>query len=306
MKANRPGEKVTNVHLVSFGDSSMITSRRRLRAQAKKIGVFKTINLADEKALPHAFRRKHADLLTRDVRGFGYWIWKPQIVLSELEKIPDGELLVYCDMGFYINESGRDILLDWLRRLTSSDSDFLVFQSLVPEKYPEYDGRALPDYRDAIWTKGDLLDYFDARDSRLIFEPTIHAGLIIIRRSTASLSVIREWRNVMSENLNLIDDSPSVSPNLEGFRENRHDQSVFSLLMKRDGSYLVESSNQFWYPKIDDIYDADWDAIDRSPFQARRDKSRGRTGVNQIKFRVAKLYKKLFPAQSSIHGGGSF
>jgi len=36
----------------------------------------------------------------------------------------------------------------------------------------------------------------------------------------------------MVHHLELVDDSPSVLPNADGFIENRHDQSVFSLLCK--------------------------------------------------------------------------
>ena len=36
-----------------------------------------------------------------------------------------------------------------------------------------------------------------------------------------------------NENFHLIDDTPSKAPNFNGFLENRHDQSIFSILCKK-------------------------------------------------------------------------
>jgi len=41
----------------------------------------------------------------------------------------------------------------------------------------------------------------------------------------------------------MIDDSPSISKNLDCFREHRHDQSIFSLLTKKYNIYSKRTLN---------------------------------------------------------------
>lgn len=62
--------------------------------------------------------------------------------------------------------------------------------------------------------------------------------------------------------LNLVDNSPSVSPNLEGFVENRYDQSIFSILCKLRGITPLDCS---------ETYAEDWNQLAAFPFQDRRD-----------------------------------
>ena len=44
---------------------------------------------------------------------------------------------------------------------------------------------------------------------------------------------MQEWLEAFYKHFELIDDSPSTIPNLPEFRENRHDQSVWSVLNKK-------------------------------------------------------------------------
>jgi len=52
--------------------------------------------------------------------------------------------------------------------------------------------------------------------------------------------LVNEWYSVACK-YNLIDDSPSIKPNAEGFKEHRHDQSIFSLLTKKYGIFSSTS-----------------------------------------------------------------
>ena len=54
-----------------------------------------------------------------------------------------------------------------------------------------------------------------------------NAGFLYIR----NIEITEKWLE-LCKNKHLIDDSPSISSNLEGFYENRHDQSLLSLLAK--------------------------------------------------------------------------
>ena len=54
------------------------------------------------------------------------------------------------------------------------------------------------------------------------------------KKNSYSIDFLNSWINIFENHFNLIDDSPSKIKNFEGFVENRHDQSVFSLLCKKN------------------------------------------------------------------------
>lgn len=240
------------------------------------MGVFSSVRVLDESSLDPHFVRAHLGLLKKSIRGFGYWVWKPQVILQSLRDLGQEEVLIYADIGFHLEARGRERLLSHVAELTKSSQDLLVFQSVPPIDYPMHDGRKLPTHIDAEWCKGDTLDALGMRKSPLILEPTVQAGLIYIQVNDRSIAFFEEWNTIMQSDIHLIDDSPSHSANIPGFHEHRHDQSIFSLLVKKKDLGIRKSGFEFWYPSSSDIQVPDWDALSLSPFLAKRDKARKR------------------------------
>ena len=96
--------------LVTFTDSRMKTARRRLCRQAKEMQVYTDIFGASEKDLNPEFRQRFKDYLTPEHRGFGYYAWKPQIVLQTLDRLQDGDQVHWIDSGCHLNPAGRQRL----------------------------------------------------------------------------------------------------------------------------------------------------------------------------------------------------
>lgn len=69
--------------------------------------------------------------------------------------------------------------------------------------------------------------------------------------------------------LHLADNTPSASPNLPGFVENRYDQSIFSILCKLRGITTLDGS---------ETYAENWEQLSLFPFQDRRDMGIPRAG----------------------------
>ena len=109
------------------------------------------------------------------------------------------------------------------------------------------------DCLEKYYTNGDLLDFFNVRDIKEIVEsPQRAATAFFIRKDPINIEFVEKWLAIF-DHFSLIDDTPSVSPNLDGFIENRHDQSVFSIMSKiRDVeifpySFICESvENPIW------------------------------------------------------------
>lgn len=255
---------------LSFADSRLSRSLDRIRHEAESLDFYDEIYCWDESALDQQFRESFAEKLDVNVRGYGYWVWKPQAILQALRKMDDGDLLEYADVGFRLNPRGMWRLEQYFEIARKSASGVLGFQGKRPEYPLKDDGRDLPTWPDRYWVKGDLLDYFGVRENREILDtPTIQAGLLFIRKSPQSVAFVEKWLSVFEKDFHLVDDSPSISPNLNGFREHRHDQSVFTILGKLQGIETV-SSNEFWYPQKW-ISQGDWKMLSEFPLQARRD-----------------------------------
>jgi hypothetical protein len=277
---------------VSFANSELNRSLVRISKEAEATAVYDRILALDENNLDADFRRDFAQKLSPKVRGFGYWVWKPQVILQTLAQMEEGDLLNYADVGFHINPHGVSRLEDYFHIAAQSESGVLGFQGRRPEPPMVDDGRELPTWPDGTWAKGDLLDRLGVRgNTEITSTPTIQAGLMFIRKCANSERFIKEWLEIFYEDFAYVDDSPSVSANLKEFRSHRHDQSVFSMLGKLNKIETV-SSNEFWYPRPWNS-SGDWEALHNFPFHAKRDLDYGPVG--NLSRKVKQLADMLTP-----------
>jgi hypothetical protein len=263
-------------YFLTFADKRFMPSLRRILRQAQSIQAFDGLIGYTEEDLSNVFRSKYAAYLSHKVRGFGYWCWKPEIIKMALDKINTGDALLYVDVGCHINPSGKIRLQEYFEILDASSKDLIVFRDSKPNALIsplKYDGRRLFEQYNYQWTKGDLFDYFGVRQAQeFTHSRAISAGIILIKKGQASSEIINEWSSVYEHSFSLADDSPSVSQNLEGFIEHRHDQSIFTIICIK---YAVDtlSCYEFWYPSAQDCRTvADWNELKDFPIHAMRDK----------------------------------
>ena len=266
---------MSSVHIVTFADRRMAHMHRRFRRQAASLGVFSSIFCLTERDLDDDFRVRFRDVLNPEVRGFGYFVWKPQVILQVLRKIPEGDLVLYLDSGSHLVETGRPRFMEYLELCESSSSGVLAFELPHTEK---------------SWTKADLLAFMGVSGSPKIFDTRqVQAGAIFLRNAEEVRRLVEEWLSVFVERFDLVDDSPSVLPNHESFVEHRHDQSVFSILAKRHGAILLSASEQ--YPERNP---GDWSSLTSFPLHHRRDKS------SKFKKFSERAARRFVPMQSRL------
>lgn len=89
--------------------------------------------------------------------------------------------------------------------------------------------------------KGDVFEVLEAHQ----FKDTAQlvGGIFILKKCQETELFLNEWFKYAKQH-QLISDSPSVFPNYPEFRDHRHDQAIFSLLIKKrqiisipDGTY---------------------------------------------------------------------
>lgn len=226
-------------HFLSFSSSNLVSPRKRIERQALESQFFDgSITIATELDLDAHFCATHADKLLPTVRGFGYWIWKPQIILQKLQTMPEDDLLCYTDVGCTLRKEGHRLMTEWFG--VANDQGLLCFNAA---SHPLPDGTTHTFFPEYAWTKGNLFDYLVTRHNPEVTQTAqIGAGVLILRNTSKTRTLIKDWLAVFELAFHTLDDSASTTPNLPGFIESRHDQSVLSCLIKLSGCYTPLSS----------------------------------------------------------------
>ena len=137
-------------------------------------------------------------------------------------------------------------------------------------------------FREAEWTKADLFEYFGVLgDPQYINHGQVASTCFVMQKKSRSQQMMDEWFYIMNYHHDLATDSPSSIPNDPNFQENRHDQSVFSLLMVKYGGVELP---------VEEIFtDGDWEELKDYPIWATRKRMKKRTWDKEIKYRIKKI-----------------
>lgn len=212
--------------LISFADGAFKQRAKGFLQGAASLELFDEATVFDLETLPAEFRAAHASYMQCTGRGFGYWIWKPQIILIGLENLAPDDVLIYIDDGCTLHGGGRRRFKEYLELARDHPSKMLSFQNVHTE---------------AHWTKADLarrlglsLSCSEMKTSQL------SSGFLVLHKTSGNMSLVREWLSIaLEDSYRYSDDSPSVAYNHPDFREHRHDQSIASLLRKCYGTAIT-------------------------------------------------------------------
>jgi hypothetical protein len=150
-------------------------------------------------------------------RGNGYWLWKPYFIKRTLDMITDNDYLIYADAGaYYIN--GISLLIKCMEK---EETDIMLFSL----------GN---DYIERMWSKRDAFIIMDCDSAKYAESPQCLAGFILMKKSAFTCKFIDEWLSY-AQDIRVISDQPNCKGknNYPDFKENRHDQTVLSLLSKK-------------------------------------------------------------------------
>ncbi|MFA5421058.1 MAG: hypothetical protein WC280_03500 [Patescibacteria group bacterium] len=263
-------------YFCTFASSNMSKALDRIKRQARDLDFFDGIFIYDENRLDNTFREKFKDKLKSKVRSFGYWVWKPQIILQSLEKIDMGDILLYTDAGCHLNKKGVKKLEEYFEGVNKSELGIGVTQFVIKSK----DSALVSGQNfEKEWTKGDIFSFFNVLDKEEIYNTGQYQSTVLfVKKTEKTLDFIKKWALVFEQNFNLVDDSPSKSKNFEEFKENRHDQSILSILLK------IQDTPPFSIP-ASEIEQTNWKLLEKYPILAKRD--RGLSILNRIRRKFA-------------------
>lgn len=216
-------------YLISFGDDYFNYKKQILKKQAESTGWFDDVIIHSPETLQEFFNQ-HKDFVTNS-RGYGYWIWKPYIILNLLEKINDGDNVFYIDSGGCILEHRNKRFEEYL--------ELLNINSIIAF----CDGGSCgnpPDYKEKYFQKMRVLKRFGLENNEdFLNSGQVEGGVFICKKTSDSINFVKEWLNlVIEDNYSLVNDDDNFEQ-LNEFMGHRHDQSILSILCKKRNANML-------------------------------------------------------------------
>lgn len=207
-------------------DNYMPSAKFQLETALKKGKVDKVLcfNIADMDA---DFQNKNKRILeSGGERRKGCYLWKPYFVLRALKDIDDGDFLIYMDAGGGYYKCKVAALIGYMKQN--------AIDMIGSRRYK---------YLEKYWTKRDAFVYMDCDKKEFTDQYQCWAGFFVMRKTKNTLKFVEEWLGY-AQDYRIITDAPNTCglKNYEGFEENRHDQSILSLLMKRHNVAIIEET----------------------------------------------------------------
>jgi hypothetical protein len=150
-------------------------------------------------------------------KGAGYWFWKAPLLLHHLNDAANtdwGDVVIYADVDL------RDHckwLMPLIQNMLSTNTTMALYQV---------------EYRDRNYTKRDAYEYYCGASYYIPDDSRQYAGgWLVVRKTPGTMQFLQEWQEGLTK-YELLNDSPSVLPNVPGFDYHLHDQSLLSMLLK--------------------------------------------------------------------------
>ncbi len=166
------------------------------------------------------FVEQHAEHF-KATRGAGYAVWKPRVLQLALQRMADGDILMYADTGCLMAADPTPLMAG----LAHHD---VVYFNHRTGGFPERQ-----------WTKRDAFIAVGVDTPEVADSEQYITTYFFIRKTPTMVALVDEWLAYMAR-FHLASDEPSVFPNYPDYVEHRHDQSLWSLLLKKHGHFTPQ------------------------------------------------------------------
>ena len=224
-------------HFITYATPDFMSYAENNVKSALEIGGFDTAKIYTPDDLDNYFKAKNSHILNQP-RGSGYWLWKPYIIFKKLLEIDENDILCYNDSKYI-----------WKTNVRKLENDMLSNKNIGVYTNKPNSGN----YLEKQLTKGDAFLLTNVPNNNYIKNSAqVWAGFILLRKCFNPIRFVSEWLTY-SQDYRIITDSQSMLvKNDQSFIENRHDQSILSLLCKKwgiqmhklDNNILIDIRNQ--------------------------------------------------------------
>lgn len=210
-----------DIYLVSFtttpediGYTDLELRRDRLDDSIRGLGFKKHFKWDRTKLKKTNFYKENIDILDNK-RGAGFWLWKPYIILEALEKINEGDIVIYADNSTYFIAAPEEEI----KQCIENNGFFLIHAY----------GHLCAQY-----TKRDTFHFMEM-DTPFYHNSSITLGSPqIYAKNPYTVAFVKEWlRFCLNKNILTDLDNICGKKNLDNYIDHRHDMSILSLLVAK-------------------------------------------------------------------------
>jgi hypothetical protein len=210
-------------HFITFATPDFMTYAEENVKSALEIGGFDTAKIYTMDDIDPYFKQQNANLF-KYKRLCRYAVWKPYIIFKKLLEIDENDILCYNDSKYL-----------WLTNVRNMETQILSNKNIGVYINKPNGGNHV----EKQWTKGDAFLLMNIPNNNFGYNiqnsVQVWSGFILLRKSFNPLRFVSEWLTY-NQDYRIATDSPSVIiKNDPSFIENRHDQTILSLLCKKWG-----------------------------------------------------------------------
>jgi hypothetical protein len=198
------------IHFITYSDIKYRKQQIKLDEIASKFFILNSYNR--DWLIKTNFYLENKKILDLE-RGGGYWLWKPFIILDTLNKMEYNDVLFYLDCGDIFTDGLYDFLNLYFEK---SDVDSLL----------TYGGQN----KQRWYTKRDTFSLMNCDDEKYHEHTQLEAGMVCLRKTDKIIDIVKEWLFYCKNENILTDIENTQGPNLSGFIDHRHDQSILTNL----------------------------------------------------------------------------
>ncbi len=222
---------------VTYADENYKAQQERLYNEAVESKQFHCIlPFTREMMMKTNFYEKNKALLDEAPIGQdgrvkpSFFAWKPWVILSALERMDFGDVLLYIDCGDTLNET--ETLEKFLFEKTQN-IDIILTDGAFPNKQ---------------YTRRDCFVLCGANSEKYYDAIQVEAGIIVVKKTAQSLSIINDWLKYACDRRIISDDANTCDlENFPEFKEHRWDQSILSILKIKNQIYSSNEMRRFVY-----------------------------------------------------------
>jgi hypothetical protein len=220
-------------HFITFATIDYINHANNICDTAIKLGGFDIVKIFTPNDLDEVYFNKNKDILNQK-QGAGFWIWKSYIILKYLYEINKDDIICYCDTLYLF--TGETKIQQIVQNIIHDSGIFITHNK--PNE---------PVYMENEYSKGDAFYLMNALNPNYNKTPQAWGGFIIIRNNFIALQVISEWFTYVQDERIVTNLPCSINKNDDIFIENRHDQTVISIIAKKYNIPFYNFPKKFLY-----------------------------------------------------------
>ena len=223
------------IYYFTYGDDKYRNSKYRLHQEAVNSKLFDNITIFGREDISAEFHMKTQPYISMS-RGGGFWLWKPFFLKQMMDKAQEGDYIVYTDAGCAINHDGSVRFNEYLKMLDSNESGVLAFE--------------LTGLCERAWTNAKVIEHFGFSDDE-DFKNTsqLMATIFIIKKCAKSQRIVEEYYDMALNNPILFSDHYNDYNRDPMFNDNRHDQSIWSIIRKMNNVLIIQ--DETWAENMD-------------------------------------------------------